>query len=415
MSISTGDPRHSAPKKSTTPAAAGEPNPDAAPADEPVGGVLPVKKSTRAGGATGGAAGRPGSRGRTGANGSSRTGSAGSGAAKSDAESDADEESTPEAEATTAPATSAPAKPAAKSTRAKSAPAKASSTSKATPAKTTPAKSTPAKTAPAGKTVKAAPGSAGKSTPASKPKVQSALVGGKSASALGGGKGGGRRPTAPVRVAQSRNWGPIALFVATGLVALSIITIGAWPVVSGWFKGTWQEQAAAIPGIVNYWDPDSPGYSASYYQAIQRPDPNVGNHRPGDLTYEVNPPAGGLHNDRWQNCMGDVYTSQIADEHAVHSMEHGAVWITYSPDLPQNQIDELASKVDGREFMMMSPYPGLDSPISLQAWGYQLKVDTADDGRIDDFITALRRNATQETEAGCSSGITDPSSTPLEF
>ena len=46
--------------------------------------------------------------------------------------------------------------------------------------------------------------------------------------------------------------------------------------------------------------------------------------------------------------------------------------------------------------MLMSPYPGLDAPISLQAWGYQLKVDNADDGRIDEFINALRKNATSE-------------------
>ena len=44
----------------------------------------------------------------------------------------------------------------------------------------------------------------------------------------------------------------------------------------------------------------------------------------------------------------------------------------------------------------MSPYEGLDKPISLQAWGYQLKVDNADDGRIDEFIKALRENASVE-------------------
>ena len=45
---------------------------------------------------------------------------------------------------------------------------------------------------------------------------------------------------------------------------------------------------------------------------------------------------------------------------------------------------------------MMSPFEGLDKPISLQAWGYQLKVDNADDGRIDEFIKALRVNASIE-------------------
>ena len=102
--------------------------------------------------------------------------------------------------------------------------------------------------------------------------------------------------------------------------------------------------------------------------------------------------------------MGDVYDSQIAKEQATHSMEHGAVWITYRPDLPKAQVDELASKVRNQTFMLMSPYPGLDAPISLQAWGYQLKVDSASDPRIAKFITALRYNpkTTPEYGASCS-------------
>ena len=54
----------------------------------------------------------------------------------------------------------------------------------------------------------------------------------------------------------------------------------------------------------------------------------------------------------------------------------------------------------------MSPFAGLDKPISLQAWGYQLKVDNADDGRIDEFISALRQNAPSEPGATCTGGIT---------
>jgi hypothetical protein len=113
--------------------------------------------------------------------------------------------------------------------------------------------------------------------------------------------------------------------------------------------------------------------------------------------------------------MGDVYTAQIADEHAVHSLEHGAVWITYKPDLPQDQIDRLAQRVRDVPYMLMSPHPDLDSPISLQSWGYQLKVDDANDSRIDDFIRALRLNNTQEPGAICSGGITDTSPTPFDL
>ena len=55
----------------------------------------------------------------------------------------------------------------------------------------------------------------------------------------------------------------------------------------------------------------------------------------------TNPPVGGAHNPTWQNCMGDVYAAPIANEHAVHSLEHGAVWITYQPGLPADQVDKL--------------------------------------------------------------------------
>jgi hypothetical protein len=216
-------------------------------------------------------------------------------------------------------------------------------------------------------------------------------------SAAGGGKG--RKPVAPIKVSQGRNWGPIILFSAAGVLAVSIITFGA---VKVWQQDRdqrpWQERAAAIPGIIDYnkTKPDMLKFGPE------------GNHKNGTLTYQVAPPAGGVHNPSWQNCMGDVYTAPLANEHAVHSEEHGAVWITYRPDLPQDQIDKLAAKVKGQSYMMMSPYPGQDRPISLQTWAYQLKVDDAGDTRIDDFIRALRVNASQETGVGCDGGITEP-------
>jgi hypothetical protein len=158
---------------------------------------------------------------------------------------------------------------------------------------------------------------------------------------------------------------------------------------------TWQERAAAIPGIVDYLETEPDLLKAAL-------------HVNGNVTYPQSPPVGGKHNPIWQNCMGDVYTAPLANEHAVHSMEHGTVWITYRPDLPADQIEALAKKVRGNSYMMLSPYPGLDKPISLQDWGYQLKVDNASDTRIDDFIRALRQNDSQETGARCDGGITSP-------
>jgi hypothetical protein len=100
----------------------------------------------------------------------------------------------------------------------------------------------------------------------------------------------------------------------------------------------------------------------------------------------------------------------------VHSLEHGAVWITYRPDLPADQVAELKSKVEGTEKLFMSPFANLDAPISLQAWGFKLKVDNADDSRIDEFIKALRVNASIEgPNASCSSGITATGTTPRDL
>ncbi len=66
----------------------------------------------------------------------------------------------------------------------------------------------------------------------------------------------------------------------------------------------------------------------------------------------------------------------------MHSLEHGAVWITYNPDeVSDDDIDTLADLVEDETGRMLSPYAGLDSPISIQSWNHQLKVDSADDIR----------------------------------
>jgi hypothetical protein len=87
----------------------------------------------------------------------------------------------------------------------------------------------------------------------------------------------------------------------------------------------------------------------------------------------------------------------------VHSLEHGAVWITYDPDaLSDADIATLAELVEGEAGRMMSPYEGLDSPISIQSWGHQLKVDSADDIRLEQFADLLTLNSEFTPEPGAS-------------
>ena len=120
----------------------------------------------------------------------------------------------------------------------------------------------------------------------------------------------------------------------------------------------------------------------------------------------MSPPVGGDHDATWQNCQGDVYTAAVGNTHAVHSLEHGAVWITYRPGLPAAQIEALTGRVEGTDYTFLSPFPGLDRPISLQAWGYQLKVDDAGDERIDAFLEKYRVSASMEPGATCGNGTT---------
>ena len=227
-----------------------------------------------------------------------------------------------------------------------------------------------------------------------KPPAGGNRPGARSGAKGGGGnkKGGkGRKAITPVKAAGGRNWGPLAVAGVVVLLAVGIIGYGVYYAAQG--SRSWMDRASDIEGVVNY-------------RAQNNPAINAQDHKDGPLTYVTNPPVGGAHNAAWQNCMGDVYAEPIANEHAVHSLEHGAVWVTYKQGLGADQVAKLQEKVQGRDYMFMSPIANLDKNISLQAWGYQLKLDNADDKRIDQFIKDLRLNATLEPNAACSSGNT---------
>ena len=126
-------------------------------------------------------------------------------------------------------------------------------------------------------------------------------------------------------------------------------------------------------------------------------------HTNGQVQYEQNPPVGGDHSAVWQNC--GPYTLPVNNENAVHSLEHGAVWITYQPDLPQDQIDMLMAEAD-RSYVLVSPYPdNLPAPIVASAWGLQMQFDSADDPDLSRFVSAYRQGPqTQEPGAICHGG-----------
>ena len=119
------------------------------------------------------------------------------------------------------------------------------------------------------------------------------------------------------------------------------------------------------------------------------------------------PPVGGLHSGVWQNC--GIYDEPILSKNAVHSMEHGAVWIAYNPQMTDLEVDELQQAVRGESYTLLSPYPDLKSPIVLTAWGIQLELESADDDRIATFIDSYQQGPqTPEKGASCVNGTGSP-------
>ncbi|MEU4318461.1 DUF3105 domain-containing protein [Nocardia fluminea] len=133
------------------------------------------------------------------------------------------------------------------------------------------------------------------------------------------------------------------------------------------------------------------------------------------VAYPSIPPVGGPHDAQWAACTGVVYAKALRTENAVHSLEHGAVWIAYDPAKVSAQDQAaLSARVTDRQYTLMSPIPDMNHPISLQSWGHQLTVDSVTDERIDQFIVALRENpyTTPEVGATCSSPLFDRTDPP---
>lgn len=125
-------------------------------------------------------------------------------------------------------------------------------------------------------------------------------------------------------------------------------------------------------------------------------------HTTETVSYEQSPPAGGDHNPVWLNC--GVYDAPVPNELAVHALEHGAVWVTYSPDLPADQVQLLEDSIPDT-YMVLSPYEGLPAPVVASAWGTQLELTGAEDPRLAEFISAYRQGPqTPEPGAACTGG-----------
>ena len=206
-----------------------------------------------------------------------------------------------------------------------------------------------------------------------------------SSSSRGSAAAGSRRRTPPPPVKKPFPWGVVLTGGVLGLLLVGILVYAVMNQGAGFL--------------------DPLGEADKKVSGVQKYDNLKFDHVATKVDYPQSPPVGGKHNGVWENCA--VYTSAIANEHAVHSLEHGAVWITYRPDLPADQVAKLAAKVQGNAFRLMSPYPGLKSAVSLQAWGRQIFLDKATDPKVDKFLDAYTQGPQAREQAACSGGTSE--------
>jgi len=187
----------------------------------------------------------------------------------------------------------------------------------------------------------------------------------------------------------------LASFVPVGLL-IGTVVLGTWALAaSGSRNGSGSRKRSKLPAGTKVFA-----------------EPNH-DHVAGKVRYNRTPPAGGPHNDVWLNC--GVYTRPVRNENADHSLEHGAVWITYAPDLTHANIARLRHFVESHyhgseRYLILSPYPGLKRPVVVSAWGAQLELRGAADPRLAAFVAHFA-GGDQGGEPGgyCTGGIGSPS------
>jgi putative peptide zinc metalloprotease protein len=207
----------------------------------------------------------------------------------------------------------------------------------------------------------------------------------------------------------------VAQLVVLGLstLALAYLVVGLFrtPLTAlwRWSRGSTFRSGLAVTAVLvgaavlgAFWIPPLVGRMPSV-PGMQTFDVSGRQHVTSPVTYEQVPPVGGDHDPVWQNC--GFYGRPVRNENAVHSLEHGAVWITYRPGLGLGGTDLLRGLAAENDYVLVSPFPDLPSPVVASAWGYQLHVDSAADPRLRRFV-GLFANGPQAPEANgpCSGG-----------
>lgn len=193
-------------------------------------------------------------------------------------------------------------------------------------------------------------------------------------------------------------------------LAYLIYSLTATPLRLVASQPTWPRRGLGLAAIATMvavigfmWAPQLPFASDAAPAGVKSFDVPERTHTRTPVAYPQSPPVGGAHAPVWQNC--GFYSAPVANENAVHSLEHGAVWLAYRPDLPASDIEVLRKLAHSQTYVLVSPFPGAQSPVVASAWGRQLRLSSTSDARLDRFVTAFRlSDRAPESGGPCSGG-----------
>lgn len=104
------------------------------------------------------------------------------------------------------------------------------------------------------------------------------------------------------------------------------------------------------------------------------------------------PPTSGSHANpvAW-----GVYDTEVRDDQVIHNMEHGGIYVSYQPDLPQDQIEKLkkllSEPFSNPEFqpkkIVLAPRAANKSPIELSSWRRSESLASYDQQKIKEYVT----------------------------
>jgi hypothetical protein len=147
--------------------------------------------------------------------------------------------------------------------------------------------------------------------------------------------------------------------------------------------------------------------SGDYQERLQLYPDLEATHTDTRVSYDQSPPVGGPHNPAWLNC--GVYDEEQQNENVVHTLEHGAVWITYDPATTSDAEIEALVALAPDTYAVVSPYDGLGEAMAISAWGAQLRFTDVDDPAVTDFLTEFWRSPdSPEPSAPCTGAIDGP-------